>query len=306
MKIIDLFLTWPFLLITPAFAQGMDQSMPGMAMPSMQPNIKAESTPKKTANPSAITGMKEEVGNESPPEPPTDYAADQFYNPVAMADARAQLQDELGGTMHSRTWINVAEYQIHHGQSNYRWDGETLYGGDINRFVVKSEGSGSVDTGVIAGEIQGVFSRAISPYFDLQAGIRQDLRPTPMRTYATMGFEGLSPYWFEVNGAVFVSTQGEVLGRLESTYDLNVTQRWILQPRAEINFAAQSVQKTGAGSGVSNVELALRLRYEVRREFAPYIGISVDTELGKTADYSRARGDEPQQVSFVMGIRTLF
>lgn len=306
MKISMMFLTCPLLLTTPAFAQGMDMSMPGMAMSSMQPDSEVKSAPRKTAKPAAMSGMTEEVGHESPPEPPTDYAADQFYSPVAMADARAQLTEELGGNTYSRTLINIAEYQIHHGQSSYRWDGETWYGGDINRFVAKSEGWGSVASGVSAGEIQGLFSRAVSPFFDLQAGIRQDVRPTPIRSSAVIGFQGLAPYWFELNGAVFISTHGEVLGRLEGTYDFNLTQRWILQPRTEINFAAQNIRETGKGSGVSNIELGLRLRYEVRREFAPYIGISFENELGNTAAYSRARGDEPQQLGFVIGIRTLF
>ena len=200
---------------------------------------------------------------------------------------------------------NLAEYQSAPGGGGYRWEGEAWIGGDINRFVVKSEGDGSRRNGLGAAEAQALYSHAIGPYFDLQAGIRQDVSPHA-RTYATVGFQGLAPYWFDVSGALFLSTKGELLGRVESTYDLRLTQRWILQPRAELNFAAQDTADTRTGSGLSNAELGLRLRYEIKREFAPYIGVSWDRKVGKTADYARARGEDIGGATFVAGIRAWF
>jgi copper resistance protein B len=199
---------------------------------------------------------------------------------------------------------NLAEYQAGAG-GGYRWEGEGRIGGDIDRFVVKSEGGGTGRGGLDAAEVQGLFSRAIGPYFDLQAGVRQDFAPYA-RTYATVGFEGLAPYWFDLSGALFLSTRGELLARLESTYDLRLTQRLILQPRAELNFAAQDTVETRTGSGLSNAELGLRLRYEITREFAPYVGVSWDRKVGRTADYARARGDDAGGVAFVTGIRAWF
>jgi copper resistance protein B len=200
---------------------------------------------------------------------------------------------------------NLLEYQARAG-GGYRWDGEASFGGDINRLFLKSEGEGSGRGGIEAAEVQALYSRAISPYFNLQAGVRQDIDPTPARTYATVGFEGLAPYWFEVSGAVFVSTRGEVLGRLEGYYDQRLTQRLILQPRVELNLAAQNTRQIGIGSGVSNAELGLRLRYEITRQFAPYVGVSYDHKLGTTADYARARGEQPGGVTMILGVRRWF
>jgi copper resistance protein B len=287
-------------------------AMPGMTMPA------APSTPDAMANMTGMKGMampaaaedapdpsEPEIPRSPPPPPSLDHAADRFYDPAAMAAARDQLRKEHGGSTVSMVMANLAEYQSAPGGGGYRWDGEAWIGGDINRFVAKSEGDGSRRDGLGAAEAQGLFSHAISPYFDLQAGVRQDFAPHA-RTYATVGFQGLAPYWFDVSGAVFLSTKGEVLARVESTYDLRLTQRLILQPRAELNFAAQNTVETQTGSGLSNAELGLRLRYEIRREFAPYIGVSWDRKVGKTADYARARGEDIGGATFVAGIRAWF
>jgi copper resistance protein B len=288
-------------------------SMPGM-------NMTTGSSP---AHPSqgAMAGMAMPMGADGqmamgapalpevqtpPPPVPTDYAADKSYDRAAMAAARALVHNEHGGESYSVVMANLLEYQGKAGGGGYRWEGEAWFGGDFNRFVVKSEGDGSRRDGLEAAEVQALYSRAIGPYFNLQAGVRQDFSPTPMRTYATVGVEGLVPYWFDVQGAVFVSNKGEVLGRAEGTYDLRLTQRLILQPRAELNFAAQDVREIGIGSGLTNAELGLRLRYEIRRDFAPYIGVSFDRKYGRTADFARAAGRDPGGTTFVAGLRAWF
>ena len=210
-----------------------------------------------------------DAGQAPAPPAPTDHAADRIFDPGAMAAARAQLRREHGGGSYSMVMANLAEFQAGKG-GGYRWEGQASFGGDLNRFVVKSEGEGNNRDGVGVAEVQALYSRAIGPYFNVQGGVRYDFNPTPNSTYATVGFEGLAPYWFEVSGALFLSNRGELLGRLEGYYDQRITQRLILQPRAEANFAAQNVPETQTGSGVSNLELGLRLRYEVKREFAPY------------------------------------
>lgn len=302
--------------------KGHDMSaMPGMAMPaagskpaahdmgSMPGMTMAPTTP--GASKDAMPGMAEgppPVAEPPAPAPvaPTDHAAERDYDPAAMAAARTQLRLEHGGGTYSKVMANLAEYQARAGGDGYRWEGEAWYGGDLNRLVVKSEGEGSRRGGVDAAEVQALYSRAVGPYFNLQAGVRQDFRPTPKRTYATVGIEGLAPYWFEVQSAIFLSNKGEVLARAEGTYDLRLTQRLILQPRAELNFAAQDTRETGIGAGLSNAELGLRLRYEIRRDFAPYIGISFDRQFGRTAKYSRAAGEDPSRTSFVVGVRAWF
>jgi copper resistance protein B len=239
------------------------------------------------------------------PPAPKDFAADRYFDPQIMATARAQLKQEHGGSTYSMVLVNIAEYAPRKGVDSYRWEGEAWHGGDINRLVVKSEGEG--DTRHLGrAEIQVLYSRAIGPYFNLQAGLRYDIRPTPNRTYATIGFEGLAPYMFEVGGALFVSNKGDVLGRLDAFEDFRITQRFIVQPRAELNFAASDVSETGIGSGLSDSELGMRLRYEVRREFAPYLGVSWDQKYGRTQDLARAAGENPSSVRFVGGLRVWF
>ena len=155
-------------------------------------------------------------------------------------------------------------------------------------------------------EVQALYSRAIGPWWNLQAGVRHDIRPDPQRTYATLGIEGLPPYWFKAAGALFLSDKGELRGRIEGFYDQRITQRLILQPRAEIEASAQSIPAIGVGTGLTNIEAGLRLRYEIEREFAPYIGIEWAALVGETARLARAAGDRPGGISYVAGIRFWF
>lgn len=246
------------------------------------------------------------AGDAPAPAAPEPTYADRIWGREAMAGARADLRGEHGGGTFSQVMIDLAEYQVRDGRDGFRGEGEGWFGGDVDRLVVKAEGSGGFGEGVDDAEVQALYSRAVGPYFNLQAGVRYDIAPNPSRTYATVGFEGLAPYWFEVEGAVFVSDKGDVLARLEGYYDQRITQQLILQPRAELNLAAQDVPENGIGSGLSDIELGLRLRYEVAKEFAPYVGISWDGRIGDTADFARAAGEDPSSTSLVLGVRAWF
>lgn len=245
-----------------------------------------------------------EVGNDIPPDRPAEFAADRFFKRDDMDRARGILRDEHGGGTTYKIMGNLLEYQTHNGEDGYRWDGEAWFGGDIDRFVLKTEGEGSDD--IEGAEVQALYSRAWDHVTDLQLGIRHDFEPGPSRTYLAAGFETLLPYWFEVEGALFVGERGQVLGRLDGSYDLQLTQRVVLQPRAELNFAARDDEAVGIGSGLSDAELGLRLRYEIQREFAPYIGINWERKFGGTADYARAEGERAETTSFVVGLRAWY
>ena len=216
------------------------------------------------------------------------------------------MMHELVGQAFYQVMFNLAEVQVRQGRDTYRWDGEAWFGGDINRLTIKSEGEGVFRQGIESAEVQALYSRAIGPYFNLQAGIRHDFQPSPSRTYATIGFEGLAPYWFEVEGAAFLSDKGDVLGRLEGYYDQRLTQRLVLQPRVEFNLSAQDVPENRIGSGLVDAELGLRLRSEITRQFGPYIGVSYEAKTGRTADYARADGEDPTTTSLVAGVRIWF
>lgn len=265
--------------------------MPGMSMP-------ASDRP-------AAGGTDLAPGGARPP-PPADHYADRSYPPAAMARAREAMMREEGGRTFAQALVNLAEFQSHGGHGGYRWDGEAWIGGDVERLIIKSEGEGSAREGVANAELQALYSRAIGPYFNLQGGVRHDFRPTPAPTYATIGVEGLAPYNFETEAALFLSTKGDLLARAEAWYDERLTQRLVLQPRAELNFAAQDVPENRYGTGLIDAELGLRLRYEIEREFAPYAGVSWQREAGRTAKFARAAGMDTGRLRFVAGIRAWF
>lgn len=245
------------------------------------------------------------VGSAVAPPVITDNAADTVFDKAEMDRARSILDQEHGGSRVAKVMANELEYQARNGQDGYRWDVEAWWGGDINRLVLKSEGEGLRRDGVEAAEVQALYSRAFARYTDFQVGVRQDFEPRG-RTYATIGLESLAPYWFEAEGALFLSDKGDLLARLEGSYDVRLAQRVVLQPEAELEFAAQDIPESQIGSGFSKAEFGLRLRYEIRREFAPYIGISYERVFGDTADMVRAHGDDVDSTGFVFGLRSWF
>lgn len=292
-------------MATPA-PQGGNTAMPGMDMSGSKPNHDMNAMPGMSMSGMAQTGTALPAGNAPAPAPPMDHYADRVFPAAEMTRARMEMMHEQGGQSFYQVMFNLAEYQARQGRDGYRWDGEAWFGGDINRLWMKSEGEGAFRGGVESAEVQALYSRAIGPYFNLQGGIRHDFKPSPSRDYATIGFEGLAPYMFEVEGALFLSTKGDVLGRLEGYYDQRITQRLIVQPRVEFNLSAQDVPENRLGAGLTDAELGLRLRYEIRRQFAPYIGVSYLAQTGRTADFTRAEGKDPTTTSFVAGVRVWF
>ena len=194
------------------------------------------------------------------------------------------------------------------GSDSLQFNGFGWLGGDYNRIWIKPEGTKVYDGPWEDVDFQLLYGRLIAPFWDLQAGVRyfQPSSDGPARASAVLGVQGLAPYWFDVEAAAFISNRGEVSARLELEYELLLTQRLILQPRLEMNVAVQEVKELGIGSGVNDLELGLRLRYEIRREFAPYIGVAWTSKFGQTADFARAQGDAVRQFNFVVGIRFWF
>mgnify|MGYP003393506256 CR=1 FL=1 len=198
------------------------------------------------------------------------------------------------------------EYRTGTGKDALNWDAQGWVGNDDHKLWFKTEGEKPNEGRLEKGEFQLLYSRPISDFFDVQAGVRHDIEPNPDRSFAVFGLQGLAPYMFEIDAAAFVSNEGEVSARLKGEYDLLITQRLVLQPTAEVNMAFQGVRERGIGSGVNSVELGLRLRYEIIREFAPYVGLQWERKLGQTADFARAEGESADNRSFVAGIRFWF
>ncbi|KRA81243.1 copper resistance protein B [Altererythrobacter sp. Root672] len=246
-----------------------------------------------------------QIGTAPAPAPPEDHAADAIFDPADMARARAAAVREMTFTG-SSILFDLAEYRAREGGDGYRWEGEAWFGGDINRLLLKTEGEGTFGEPIDDLEVQALYSRAISPFWNAHVGLRHDIVPNPSLTYAVAGVEGIAPYWLHLTGQLFLSDKGDVSARMEGSYDERITQRLILQPRAEFNLSAQDVPAIGVGSGLSEFELGVRLRYEIRKEYAPYVGVEWSKKTGDTARYAQLAGEDPDTVDFVAGVRFWF
>jgi copper resistance protein B len=234
------------------------------------------------------------------------HAADLLFDPAEMAAAREQLRVENGDIRTTAVIIDRLEANFVDGEQGYTWDAQGWIGGDINRFWWKSEGEGAFGDGVEDAEVQALYSRAFRPFWDVQTGLRQTYRPEGDRTDLVVGIQGLAPYWFEVDAAAFLSNKGELTARAEVEYDQRITNRWILQPRAEINLSAEDIPELRIGSGLTSLQIGGRLRYEVRKEFAPYVGVEWTRSFGNTADFLEADGRSAEDTRFVVGVRAWF
>lgn len=242
----------------------------------------------------------------APPATGEANAADLYFDPAAMARAREQLVTENGGMRTHAIILEQLEAGFDDESETYAWHVQGWYGGDVHRFWWKSEGEGAFGEEIEHAELQLLYSRAVTPYFDLQAGVRQSYLDGEDRSDLVLGVKGLAPYWFEVGAAAFVSTEGDVTARAEAEYDLRLTQKLILQPSAELNFAAQDIPDLDVGAGFTDANIGVRLRYEISRSFAPYVGVEWTSALGETRDIRESLGADIQSTRAVIGLRALF
>jgi copper resistance protein B len=199
------------------------------------------------------------------------------------------------------------EYQTNEGEELLLWDVQAWIGTDYQRLYLESEGEWLIDEEDLEhADIELLYGFNVSVYWDLRIGLRHDFEPGPSRTFAALGVLGLAPYWFEIDATAYISDDGDISAELEAEYDLLLTQKLVLQPRLETTIALQEVSENGVGQGINDIELGLRLRYELHRKFAPYIGIQWHRKIGETADLAREDGEEINVTSFVTGITFWF
>ncbi len=262
---------------------GWAQSMPGMAMPE-----------RATAPASSSQGTRVNPGPLSSSRPPSA--------------AFIGHHEELYGAV----LINQLEYRGGGGTNIGAWEGQAYYGGDYNKVWINTRGEyNSKARSLERAELQLLYSRLISYFFNAQAGVRQDvpIRPnegTPARTHLVLGIQGLLPNLLEANLQFFVDHVGTVAARFEGSYDAYLTQRLVLQPQVELNVAVNSDARSRLGSGFTRLESGLRLRYEIRREFAPYIGVQYESVLGDTRRVYKRNNEDREILSGVAGIRLFF
>ncbi|MCF6356011.1 MAG: copper resistance protein B [Candidatus Polarisedimenticolaceae bacterium] len=186
------------------------------------------------------------------------------------------------------------------------YDLQAWYGRDYDRVVLKAEGeanSGKLEEA----DSELLWSHAVATFWNTQLGLRyESSEEGPDRSWLAFGFQGLAPYWFELDVTAYLGENGQSALGLEVEYELLFTQKLILQPRLEANIYGKNDPKLARGSGLSNITAGLRLRYEIRREFAPYIGIEWAGKFGDTADYARAAGESEDETRGVAGVRFWF
>jgi len=185
------------------------------------------------------------------------------------------------------------------------WEGQAWIGTDLNKLWVKTEGE-RLKGATEEADVEALYSRAVAAFWDVQAGVRHDfgVNTQPSRNWAAFALKGLAPYRFEVDASAYVGDSGRTAARFKAEYELLLTQRLILMPELEFNLYGKSDPERGLGSGLSNLDLGLRLRYEIRREFAPYVGVVWTRKYGGTADLARADGQAVQDTQWLMGVRS--
>jgi len=239
--------------------------------------------------------------------PQTSELPPPFIPPVTDADRQAAFPDVtvrpvMDDAIHSFVLLDRVEWQHTSGADGPSWDAKGWVGGDRNRFWFRAEGEG--DHGRVGeAEVHALYARAITRWWDLVAGIRQDLRPGSAQTWAAVGIQGVAPEWFDVEATVYVGASGRTQFRFETEYELLVTNRLKLQPLVEVNAYGKADASRGIGAGLGTTEVGLRLRYEVRREFAPYVGVTWNRRYFGTADFATAAGESAGGARLTVGLR---
>lgn len=229
---------------------------------------------------------------------------------VTDADRRAAFPDVTGHAVHDNAihtyWLlDRLEAWDADGGTGVAWEAQAWIGTDINRLWLRSEGE-RAGGHTEAADLEVLYGRSIARWWDLLVGVRHDRKPGDPQNFAAVGVMGLAPQRFEIQATAYVGERGQTAARFEVEYDLLLTNRLILQPLVGAEFHGKDDPARGIGSGLATVEAGLRLRYHLRREFAPYIGIVRERAFGTTADYRRQDGEDIDDTRFVAGLRIWF
>jgi len=204
-----------------------------------------------------------------------------------------------------KVMIGQLETRVTDGDNPLVLEAQGWIGKDLNKLWVKVDAE-KVGGEIEEAELQFLYSKAVAPYWDFQVGWRHDIRPKPTKDWLAVGFQGIAPYFFEVDVAAFINKDGQTAFRVAGEYEAMLTQKLVLSPEASFDFHSKDDPTLEIGSGLSSSEVGVRLRYEVTREFAPYIGVNWDRKYGKTANFAKAAGESSNDMQFVVGVRAWF
>lgn len=233
-----------------------------------------------------------------PPEPPQHPMGDMSEEEMA------EMMDMDDTAPFGMVAFDQLEWRDTDGGDALFWDGRAWFGNDYDKALLKTEGERF--DGDYEGSAELLWDHVISRWWSLQGGVAHDFGEGPSRTWAAFGVQGLAPYWFEVEALAYVGEEGRTAANFSAEYEMFLTQRWVLQPKAELQLYGKDDPANGIGSGFSDAEVGLRLRYEIRREFAPYFGVVWSRKFGNTADLAREHGDDADELQFVAGLRVWF
>lgn len=281
------------LLALPAFAQHEGHSMPGMAMPPASAPQSAAPAPSAT---SASQGQPA-TGTQSRADPNTPRPAENTSGPTSQP-----VSDKM---VFYQVLLDQVEMTRSRDGTGLAWDVQGWVGRDYSRLWIKSEGERR-DGRTQDGRVDLLWSKPVAAFWDLQAGLRHDLGEGPKRNWAALGIQGVAPYWFDVEATLYLGSSGRSALRLKSEYQFALSQRTFLAPEIEADFYSRNDPERRIGSGLSDVSFGLRLRHELRREFAPYIGVNWTRRMGGTADLARAAGERTSERQVVLGVRSWF
>jgi copper resistance protein B len=249
--------------------------------------------------PAATSADSSSEAEHVPPDPPVHEMQAMSLGHMTQL---MQMDDQKA---FGKVLLDQLEWRGGSGRDEAVWDVQAWYGDDYNKAWLKSEGA-RISGAIEDASVELLWDHIIAKWWSAQAGVRHDAGEGPARTWAAVGVQGLAPYWFDIEATAYVGEQGRTAARVKVAYDARFTQRLILQPEIEANLYGKSDAARGVGSGLSDIDLGLRLRYELRREFAPYVGISWTQRFGATADLARAGGSDASDVQFVSGLRIWF
>jgi len=298
------------LLMAPIAASAQSMPVPMSSATSMSmpmPGNSAAPVPSPTARPARTSPTMPLSGSPAPAmSPPPIVPVPVVPNPLRPG-WHSPVDDN---PRFSYFLFDQLEYRATNaGTTGTRFDGFGWTGGDITRLWFKTEGFAPSGTARDReAEVSLLYGKLIKPFFDFQTGIRfvPGLGTKPSRTYAVVGYQGLAPYNFDIEPSLFISQSGRISARFTGSYDIPFTQRLFLQPRLETNVALQSDPEAAVGSGVNDIDLGLRLRYEIRREFAPYVGINWLQKFGQTHAFALREGPDRAQFPVLVGVRAWF
>jgi len=240
------------------------------------------------------------VSQHVPPDPPSSSLG-------PMSEREMSRMMEMDDTRSFGTVIfDQLEWRNTQVGSAAAWDAEGWYGGDYNKLWLKTEGQYFDGARQLEASADLLWDRIIARWWNLQAGLRQDFGDGPGRTWGALGVEGLAPYGFDMQATLYVGEEGRSALRVKAEYDLYLTQRLIVQPEIEANAYSRADPERSIGTGLSNADLGLRLRYEFRREFAPYVGVDWSRAFGSTAALIRDHGRDANDLQFVAGLKVWF